>query len=366
MKFVIREIKENGREIFNSMAEHPVQSWEWGEFRKKTGNKVVRLGLFKGKQFIEGYQLTVHLIPHTNFKLGVFLKGPKPTAQMLSTLKEFAKNEGLIFIRMEPNVVKRLSAQAGKTENTKHIEDLLKGSGAKPGRTFFTPGTFLIDLTKPEDGLLAAMHPKTRYNIRVAQKHGVEIIEDNSKKSFEAYLDLMHETTKRQGFYAHTEKYHRLMWETLKIPNSPPAPRLRQAGKFQIPNSQKLTTRLLLAKYKKEIIAAWILFVWKDTLYYPYGASTDKYKNVMANYAMMWEAIKFGKKLGLKKFDLWGREEGKGFTRFKEGFSPQVVEFLGTWDLVINPVLYTLYRIAEEIRWKILKLPLPFPKPKFR
>lgn len=331
MKFITREVKENEREIFNKAVGHPVQSWEWGEFRKKTGNKVVRLGLFKGKQFIEGYQLTVHRIPYTTFKLGVFLKGPKPTAQMLSVLREFAKNENLIFIRMEPNVPK--------------MENILRQQGARPGRPFFTKSTFLIDLTKPEEELLKAMHPKTRYNIRVAQKHRVEIVEDNSKKAFEAYLDLTHETIKRQGFYAHTEKYHKLMWETLYPKNM---------------------ARLLVAKYKGETIAAWILFIFKDILYYPYGASTDRYKNTMANYAMMWEAIKFGKKLGLGKFDLWGREEGKGFTRFKEGFSPQVVEFLGTWDLVINPVLYNLYRVTEEIRWKILKLPLPFPKPKFR
>lgn len=339
MKFKVEEVAESQKEAFNKAITHPVQSWEWGEFRKKTGNRVVRLGLFSGKRLIEGYQLTIHRIPHTNLKLGVFLKGPKPNKEMLECLQEFAKNENLVFIRMEPNTVKH------KTENAKRIEGLLKRSGAKHGRPFFTKSTFLIDLTKSEGELLAAMHPKTRYNIRVAQKHGVEIIEDNSPEALGAYLNLMDETTRRQNFYAHTEKYHRLMWENL-----------HSAG----------IARLLVARYKDEIITTWVLFVWKDTLYYPYGASTEKYKNVMANYAMMWEAIKLGRKLGLKAFDLWGREEGKGFTKFKEGFLPQVVEFLGTWDLVINPVLYTLYRIAEEVRWKILKLPLPLPKPKFR
>jgi lipid II:glycine glycyltransferase (peptidoglycan interpeptide bridge formation enzyme) len=76
----------------------------------------------------------------------------------------------------------------------------------------------------------------------------------------------------------------------------------------------------------------------------------------MANNLMMWEAIKFGKKLGLSTFDLWGREEGKGFTKFKEGYNPSVVEFLGTWDLVINKPIYKIYIIIETIRWKILKL----------
>ena len=75
----------------------------------------------------------------------------------------------------------------------------------------------------------------------------------------------------------------------------------------------------------------------------------------MPSALLMWEAIKFGKKLNLKTFDLWGREPGKGFTKFKEGYNPEVVEFLGTWDLVINKPLYYLYRLAETFRWLILR-----------
>jgi len=122
-----------------------------------------------------------------------------------------------------------------------------------------------------------------------------------------------------------------------------------------IEQGEEPIAKLLTARYNGEVITTWILFSWKDFLYYPYGASTDKHKNVMANNLMMWEAIKLGKKLGLTTFDLWGREEGKGFTKFKEGYNPKVVEFLGTWDLVLNPLLYKLYRAAEVVRWTILR-----------
>jgi lipid II:glycine glycyltransferase (peptidoglycan interpeptide bridge formation enzyme) len=175
---------------------------------------------------------------------------------------------------------------------------------------------------------------KTRYNIRVAERNGVTVKEDNSETAFDKYLELTRETVSRQGFYAHSERYHRLMWEVLK-----------KAG----------IAHLLTATYKGEIITTWITFKWRDFLYYPYGASTEAHKNVMANNLMMWEAIKFGKKMGLTTFDLWGREEGKGFTKFKEGYNPRIVEFLGTWDLVINKPLYTTYRLAEKIRWPVLK-----------
>jgi len=75
---------------------------------------------------------------------------------------------------------------------------------------------------------------------------------------------------------------------------------------------------------------------------------------------MLWEAIKFGKREGLKTFDLWGKEEGKGFTRFKEGYNPETVEFIGSWDLIVNQPIYLLYTKAEKIRWFLLKKVKPF------
>lgn len=320
----VKPVEEKNKEQFNRVSVHPLQSWEWGDFREKAGNKIVRLGVFDGNTLKEALTTIFSKIPYSNLKIGTLIKGPKPTKEILEALKKLAKEENAIFIKLEPNVVK---------SNNNSIIQLLKKHGAVQGKRLFTPTTFWIDLTKSEEELLASFHPKTRYNIRLAQKQGVEIVEDNSEKAFEKYWQLTKETTLRQGFYTHTERYHRLMWESL-----------HPVG----------IAHLLTARYKGEIITTWIVFVWHDFLYYPYGASTEKYKKVMANNLMMWEAIRFGKKLGLKTFDLWGREEGRGFTRFKEGYSPKVVEFLGTWDLITNP-LYWPYRTAEFFRWILLR-----------
>ena len=327
------------KSTFNKTAGHPLQTWEWGEFRKKAGNEVVRFDFG---------QVTLHQVPFTSFKVGAFIKGPKPTKQILEKLKKLASTENLIYIKLEPNFPISIDGREPASKETKGVLKLLRDSGAVPGRTLFTPTTFWIDLTKSEKEILSSFHSKTRYNIRLAKKKGVEVVEDNSKKAFEKYIKLTRETIERQGFYAHSEKYHRLMWKYLH--QSPSGP----------------IARLLTARYKREIISAWIVFVWKDTLYYPYGASSARYKNVMANNLMMWEAIRLGKRLGLKTFDLWGREPGKGFTRFKEGYRPQVVEFLGTWDLITSPLYYP-YRVVELIRWLLLRTrsKLAFTKPKF-
>lgn len=339
--------------IFNKNANHPLQSWEWGEFRKVWGNKVIRLPFG---------QVIFSKIPYTKFTIGTFIKGPKPTKEMLLALKKLSKEENPIFIKLEPNVVVDIhppnhlefisgSKILNQVQNDRIIlSNLLKENDCVPGKTLFTPTTFWIDLTKSEEELMKSFSSKTRYNIRLARRKGVKVIEDNSDKAFENYIQLARETVERQGFYAHSEKYHRLMWKYFH--------------KQALGTGQKAIARLLTAKYKGEIITTWIVFVWHDFLYYPYGASSDKYKNVMANNLMMWEAIRFGKKLGLKTFDLWGREEGKGFTKFKEGYNPQVVEFLGTWDLITSP-LYWPYRAAEYFRWNLLRIKNKFSKPRF-
>jgi lipid II:glycine glycyltransferase (peptidoglycan interpeptide bridge formation enzyme) len=310
---------------------HPLQSLEWEEFRKKTGVKVIEEN---------GLLLTIHRVPHTNYNIGYLPRTVMPTKQMILELSKIGRNENCVFIQLEPYV-----------EKTEELKIKINNLGLTPSaHPLFSKHTFILDLTKTEDDLLKNMNQKTRYNIRLAQKHGVIISEDNSDEAFEKYWELTKETTERQRFYAHTKRYHQLMWETLK-PNSKGV------------NKDCLTAHLFTAKYKNEILAAWIVFIYKDTLYYPYGASSSKYKEVMASNLMMWEVIKFGKKLGLRKFDMWGsmgqtpdtNDPWYGFHRFKQGYGGRLVEFLGSYDLVINKKIYFLYKAANKIRWFILR-----------
>ncbi|OGH33529.1 MAG: hypothetical protein A3J69_01260 [Candidatus Levybacteria bacterium RIFCSPHIGHO2_02_FULL_42_12] len=327
-------IENDQKQAFNAIAPHPLQSFEWGEFRKKTGVEVVRRGLMKNGKLIESFQMTLHSIPHLPFRVGYVPKGTMPTPFMIHELKKIGREKRCIFIQLEPHV----------TKDIKILRD--KDSKIVPSaHPLFTKYTFEIDLTKSEDELLKNMHPKTRYNIRVAQKHRVEIREDNSDEAFDEYLRLTGETTKRQGFFAHSQEYHRLMWQTLKTKSD-------------------LTAHLLTALYRSKTLVCWILLVFKDTLYYPYGASSSEHKETMASNLMMWEGIKFGKRTGLKTFDMWGalghdpdkNDPWYGFHRFKEGYGGTLTEFVGNYDLIINPFLYKAYVIADKLRWLFLKL----------
>jgi hypothetical protein len=305
---------------WNNSATHPLQSWEWGEFRKAMGIDVVRT---------KHGQLTFHNVPHTPWVIGYFPKGPKPTSQMLHDLRLLGASKHAIFIQLEPNIA--------ASKNTLTLPELRASH-----HPLFTKYTFVLDLNKSEEELLKAMHSKTRYNLRIAQKHGVSVTEDNSEKAFAAYLRLNEETTGRQGFFAHNKTYHQTMWRIMK-----------DAG----------IAHLFTATYKGEILAAWILFAWNKTLYYPYGTSSRQHREVMAPTLLLWEIAKWGKANGYTSFDLWGAmgpepdpdDPWFGFHRFKQGFNPLLVEHVGSFDLVINPLLYKLYTLADTIRWFLLK-----------
>ena len=338
------DINESKKDEFNKVVNHPLQSFEWGEFRKKTGLKVIRRGLVSNGKLLDGFTLTLHKVPRTGFNIGYLPKGNEPTKEILDELIAIGRENNCIFIQLEPNLFANTGYSILNTEYS-----------IKPAaHPLFTKYTFVLNLEKSEQELLAQMHSKTRYNIRVAEKHKVKVVEDNSEKSFDNYLKLMNETTNRQQFYAHTNSYHKNLFEILPKKSS------ANSLSYHLLNAtfKPLTSRLSLLT-----LTSWVLFVFKNTLYYPYGASSRENRDVMANNLIAWEAIKFGKRLGLKKFDMWGalgpepdkNDPWYGFHRFKEGYGASLVEFVGSYDLVIKPTIYQLYKVADKLRWTLLK-----------
>src|SRR3989344_3535215 len=103
----------------NSLPTHPLQSPQWAAFRREWGNEILKTA--------HGY-ITVNKLPFTSYKIGTFIRGPKPTQKMLTDLKKIAKENNLIFIKLEPF-----------TLHNKKLENLVKKNGCKKGKTLFTP-----------------------------------------------------------------------------------------------------------------------------------------------------------------------------------------------------------------------------------
>jgi len=185
------------------------------------------------------------------------------------------------------------------------------------------------------------MKPKTRYNIKLAQKKGVIIKEMSDEKGFEIFNKLYFETCKRQKYYGHNHEYHKIVWNTLK----------------------ENIAHILIAFYENTPIAAYELFNFKDRLYYTYGGTSVEHRNVMAANLLMWETIKLGKKLGANVLDMWGslapqyntNHDWAGFTRFKEGYGTEFKQLCTSFDLICNPILYKTYNFVYSIRQLLLR-----------
>ena len=328
------EIKEANEVSFDKVAVHPLQSWSWGEFRKQTGVSVSRVGVYEKEKLVRSFQITWHKLPKTPYCIGYCPKSVLPNPEEMKYLSNLARDKGAIMIKFEPNRRK-------DDEAMEQINLLSQQFNFKKGKSLFTKFSFWLEIDRSEEEILKGMHQKTRYNLRLAEKKGVKIVEDEN--GFEDYWKLMEETTKRQGFYAHTKKYHQQMWQSMK-----------KSG----------MGHLFKAVYEGKVLTTWILFVLNGVLYYPYGASSNQNREVMASNLLMWEAIKFGKKNHCKLFDMWGslgpepdvKDPWYGFHRFKQGYGPELVEFVGTYDLIVNPVVYKLYGMVDWLRWAGLKL----------
>jgi len=339
---ITRILYNEEKEAYSKVITHPIQTWEWGEFQESQGHKVYRLGVFDQQKIVSAYTLSFHKIPHTSFSIGTILRGPAINGDMIENVKKIAQNENAIFVKFEPDDIEKIYDNKYQLIKNKSILLNFPGLTNSPKVAFY-PHTFIIDLEKNEDELLADMSPKTRYNIKIANRHGVVISHSTSDNDFEIYLKMLFDTTKRQGFYLHSENYHRQLWSILK-----------STGIVEI----------FSAKFQGETLAAFMIFKLKDRLFYPYGASLDTHREVMAPTVLMWEAIKYGQSLGLKTFDMWGclgpdanaSEQGFGFHHFKQGYGGNLVQFVGTYDLVINPQLYKIYNLVDKYRWKLLRL----------
>lgn len=316
-------------EMWNAVANHPLQSWEWGEARKETGVTVLRIGVFENNTLVSIFQMTLHPVPKTPWVIGYLPRSVMPPDEVLQFLQHLADEHNIIFTKIEPDV---------KKSDVRHVSPLL----TKSTHPLFPQWTQVLDLSKTEETLMKEMKSKTRYNIRLAEKKGVTVQEESTDQGFETFSKLYFDTTKRQQYFGHTKTYHRIVWNNLK-------------GHI---------SHILIAYYKDMPLSAYELFYFKNKLYYPYGGSSDEHREVMASNLIMWEAIKLGKKLGATEFDMWGSlpedydrsAPWSGFTRFKEGYGTSFFEFIGSYDLVHKSLLYQGYSVAHTIRNKLLKL----------
>ena len=344
LRFLVIEAKVLDKSVsseFDRVVSHPIQSWAWGDFKESLGCKVERLGIFEDGKLVDGFQVVFSKLPKLPLTVGYAGKCNLKHAELFPLLKEVARKHHAIFIKTEPNEWVTVSGEPSNDTVFQERRSFFLKHGARIGKSFFTRYDFHLDISGSEDELLESFHSKTRYNTKLAERKGVTVSENTTIEGMKDYVRLMYETTARQGFYNHNEAYFLKLLEIFP----------------------KEHICLMQAKYQEKVLTTWVLFCFNGTLYYPYGASSNEYRNVMPNNAVMWSSIRYGKAHSCQTFDLWGclgpnpdeNDSWFGFHKFKSGYNPELVEYIGTYDFVFRPVLYKLFNLADKIRWFLLK-----------
>lgn len=244
--------------------------------------------------------------------------------KLLEELIQKTKKQKVVFIRIMPS---------NKIEKKDFKHKIYKAHANHQPET-----SLVLDLTLEESELLKQMKPKGRYNIRLAQKKGVIVKES---KDVSAFFKIFQETTERQKFGGHSQKYYEIMLDILEN-----------------------RAQLLLAEYENEIIAGGIFTYFEDEGIYYYGASIQKHRNVMAPYLLQWTAIQEAQKRGCQKYDFLGIAPEKtqknhpwqGVTSFKKKFGGIVLEHSPAQEIVLKPSIYKTFLALKKMRklafWK--------------
>jgi lipid II:glycine glycyltransferase (peptidoglycan interpeptide bridge formation enzyme) len=184
------------------------------------------------------------------------------------------------------------------------------------------------------------MKSKWRYNISLAGKKGVQV-KEGGVQELEVFYALLKETAARDGIAIHSFDYYKTLFEICS-----------RCGNLSI--------RLYTAVHESDTLAAIIVLFRGEYATYLYGASSNVKRNLMAAYALQWQAIQDAKQAGCKLYDLFGippddnpKHPMAGLYRFKTGFGGQIIRRPGSWDYPYKPAVYNLFVIAESLRKKL-------------
>ena len=273
--------------------------------------------------------------------------------RVLGDLEIFARQAGVIQLKIDPDVLLGWGVPGEDTEKSnpagKRFLEMLNDHGWRfSSDQIQFRNTVQIDLCREEEEILAGMKSKTRYNIRLAGRKGINVRQGDQtdlKLLYRMYAD----TSVRGDFTIRGEDYYINLWNTF-LNNS------LEPGKDPI-------AQPLIAEFEGKPVAGAVIFKFSKNAWYLHGMSLPEHNEKMAPHLIQWEAIKWAKKAGCDYYDMWGAPDVFnesdslwGVYRFKRGFNGLVTRSIGAWDYPAKPVLYNLYtnllpRLLTVMRW---------------
>jgi len=339
---------------------HFLQTYEWGQVKAKYGWVPYYAvwsadGKFTVSQTTDNWSLETGnfvaaslILKRTalrRFSIFYAPKGPlmdwtnEPLRErVLDDLQSFAKKQGAIFLKLDPDVVLGRGVPVSVDEVTENSgqamrSDLMRRGWVESSDQIQFRNTVMVDLSASEEDILMRMKQKTRYNVRLAEKKGVAV-RVGTVEDLPALYKMYAETSVRDGFVIRDEEYYMTVWKLF----------MQDAVNGQ-PSAVPL-----IAEVDNEPVAAIFLFMFAGRGYYVYGMSRDKHREKMPTYLLQWAAMKHAKAHGCLTYDLWGApdvfdesDSMWGVYRFKEGLGGDVVRTLGAYDFAPSKFWYSMY-----------------------
>lgn len=364
---------------------HAVQTYVWGEFKATQGWRPLRLALRRGQDVLGVAQVLVRRLPGAGGAIAYCAKGPwidwsdaEQTCVMLQGMEHFARRQGAFILKVEselcsgpglptrvpPTVeepLQRAIAATRRLRGVDHAERVEEepeedkraeearaailaarkrqaSDGNAPGRRAFTElgfvkarwdpqnrTTMVIDLDRSPEEMLARMKSKWRYNVNLARRKGLTIVEDNSSAARRILYQMHLHTAQRDGFMLRPQAYYDVSWG-----------RMIDAG----------YAHLFLACHEGRPLAALLAFSFGAKVWYQIGASESEGRHLMPAHALQYHLMSWAQQRGLTYYDMvvipnvetvGVRDPMWGLYVFKYGFGGRPVEWAGCMDKVLDP-----------------------------
>lgn len=296
---------------------HPLQLWGWGEVKAAHGWKVDRVQVGKG-----GAQLLVKQLPKPFGPLVYVARGPFGT--LMTDARHRHQLVNYVRKTYHPTVL------SVEPDTTRRID--WKGWGKSNNRILLAR-TATMDLTRPEDELMADMSKKTRQYIRKSANERITVVKAETLRDIDECLAIYKQTAKRAGFALHDDAYYHDIFTSLGD-DSP----------------------VYMARYEGRVVAFLWPIVTPKVAFELYGGMSDEGQQLRANYHLKWSVIGEMKSQGVRRYDVNGLLND-GVTAFKMGFIPEETMMSGTYDMpmsslypIWNLVLPAVKKVAQRLR----------------
>lgn len=341
----IKSAQDWNEKIKDLPGAHALQTWQWGQVKSRFGWKTYHLGWRNESDEFKAAALVLQrTIRPASLPMGLRVmyapRGPlldwsdnSLALRVLDDLQSFARGQGAIFLKIDPDLPVGYGIPGEEDEERSPVGERVRHELINRGWVFSDEqiqfkNTVVVDLTEDPEAMMMRMKSKTRYNIRLAKRRGVEV-RAGGVDDIDLLYKMYAHTSIRDDFLIRGNDYYQEVWKRF----------------FNDDLAEPL-----IAEVDGSPVGAVVIFRFGGRAWYIHGMSLDEHREKMFNYRLQWEAMVRSKDAGCREYDMWGAPDEFnqddplwGVYRFKDGFGGKVIRTIGAWDYPVRPFLYKSY-----------------------